>query len=144
MPGEADIAIALESIAQCGISSFVSRPANRLSGGEYQMVLLARALTQQPRLLLLDEPFSHLDLANKSRLLNVIRLLVAHGVTIVLTTHEPEIAAAIATHLVLMSEGHVKRIGTRDEIMTGPFLSETYGIPVEVCEVSGRKVVIWC
>jgi len=135
MPGEGDIAIALNSIAQCGISSFVSRAVNCLSGGELQMVLLARALAQEPRMLLLDEPFSHLDLANKSRLLKVIRTLVKSGVTIILTTHEPEIAAAIATHLILMCEGQVRRIGTLDDVLTGPHLSGIYGIPVEVREV---------
>lgn len=144
MPGENDIQVALASIAQCGLSSFVSRSVNCLSGGELQLVLLARALTQGPRLLLLDEPFSHLDLANKSRLLHVIHALKAKGVTIMLTTHEPEIAAAIATHLVLMREGKVQRIGTLHETLTGPLLSDTYGIPVEVRELSGRKVVLWC
>lgn len=144
MPGEEDIVIAEESIARCGISSFISRAVNCLSGGELQMVLLARALAQQPRMLLLDEPFSHLDLANKSRLLKVIRSLVESGVTIILTTHEPEIAAAIATNLILMCEGRVRRIGPLNEVLTGPNLTETYGIPVEVCEVSGRKIVLWC
>jgi len=144
MPGANDLEIAHASIARCGLASFSSRSVNCLSGGELQLVLLARALAQEPRLLLLDEPFSHLDLANKSRLLQVIRTLTAQGVTIMLTTHEPEIAAGIATHLVLMREGLVKRIGSLEEVMTGPFLSDIYGIPVEVCEVSGRKIVLWC
>ncbi|HOY67128.1 MAG TPA: ABC transporter ATP-binding protein [Candidatus Ozemobacteraceae bacterium] len=144
LPGDRDVEIALEAIARCGIVSFASRPVNCLSGGELQMVLLARALAQKPLLLLLDEPFSHLDLANKSRLLRVIRSLVQNGVTIILTTHEPEIAAAIATHLVLMREGQVRRVGSLDEVMTTPFLSDTYGIPVEVREVNDRKIVLWC
>ena len=144
MPDDKDFAIAQTSIDQCGLAAFATRSINCLSGGELQLVLLARALTQQPRLLLLDEPFSHLDLANKSRLMQVIRTLAANGVTILMTTHEPEIAAAIATHLVLMRAGRVQKIGELHEVLTGPLLSETYGIPVEVCEVSGRKIVLWC
>ncbi len=144
MPGDKDFEIALSALDQCGLASFAARTVNCLSGGEMQLVLLARALTQEPRLLLLDEPFSHLDLANKSRLLQVIRNLSARGVTILMTTHEPEIAAAIATHLVLMRAGRVQRIGPLHDVLTGPLLSETYGIPVEVCEVSGRKIVLWC
>ncbi len=144
MPGEADVVVALEAMARCGLATYTERAVNCLSGGEQQLVLLARALTQEPRLLLLDEPFSHLDLANKSRLLRVIRSLVEHGVTIMLTTHEPEIAAAIATHLILMREGQVRQTGPAREVLTSQHLSALYGIDVRVQEVDGSKVVLWC
>jgi len=144
MPGDPDLTVAFTSMARCGLASYVTRSVNCLSGGEQQLVLLARALTQEPRLLLLDEPFSHLDLANKSRLLRVMHVLVERGVTIILTTHEPEIAAAIATHLVLMRDGAVQRVGPLTDVFTGSALSDTYGIPVEVREVEGRRVVFWC
>ncbi len=143
MPGETDLAVAMESLERCGLSAFASRPVPCLSGGEQQLTLLARALTQEPRLLLLDEPFSHLDLGNRSRLVGVIRSLTAQGVTVLLTTHEPEIAAVIASHLILMREGQVQKSGLRTEILTGPALSDIYGIPVEVRPLGDRQIVLW-
>lgn len=144
MPGEADLAVACRAMARCGLGSYETRRVNCLSGGEQQLVLLARALAQEPRLLLMDEPFSHLDIANKSRLLRVMHALVDKGVTIVLTVHEPEIAAAIATHVVLMREGQIHRLGRLAEVMTSTALSETYGIPVEVRQLDDRRIVLWC
>ncbi len=115
----------------------------RLSGGERQLVLIARALTQQPRILLLDEPTSHLDLANKARLLALLRDLVGQGATILLTTHEPEVAAALATHLVLMRNGQVLRTGSLVETFTSEWLSATYGVSVEVSRLGHRQVALW-
>ena len=73
MPGEADLQIAEQKLNDVGLSGLIHRTMPSLSGGERQLVLVARALTQQPKLLLLDEPTSHLDLSNKSRLIQVLR-----------------------------------------------------------------------
>lgn len=143
MPGEADHLAALHALAQVGLEEMAHRSVNSISGGERQLAMLARALAQQPRLLLLDEPTSHLDLSNKSRLVNLLRKLSVGGVTILLTTHEPEVAVMIATHLVLMRSGQVLQSGVLADVLTTPNLSACYGVPVKVMEIDGRQLVWW-
>ena len=103
---------------------------------------LARALAQEPRVLLLDEPTSHLDLANVRRILGVLRSLRADGRTIVLTTHDPNAAAAIADDVLLMRGGQVIAAGPTGSVMDSERLSATYGVTVEVVEVRGRPLVL--
>jgi iron complex transport system ATP-binding protein len=143
MPGEKDCQVAMQALTLVGMAEMANRSINSLSGGERQMVMIARALAQQPGLLLLDEPTSHLDLSNKGRLVKLLRRLSAEGVTIALTTHEPEVAAMLATHLVLMRQGRVLQAGPLAEVLTAPYLSACYGVPVEVLEVEGRRLVLW-
>lgn len=143
MPGEADCRAAQRALATVGLNNMSNRPVTELSGGERQLVLVARALAQQPRLLLLDEPTNHLDLGNKIHLLELLRDLKDSGVTVVFTTHEPEVAAVLADQLVLMRDGKVQHAGSLQEQFTSERLSETYNTPVEVHEVAGRRVVIW-
>jgi iron complex transport system ATP-binding protein len=143
MPGEADARVAVEALARVGLESMKDRSILSLSGGERQLVLVARALAQQPQVLLLDEPTSHLDLGNKGRLVHLLKDLRAQGVTIILTTHEPDVASALATHLVLVQKGRVLETGSMDEVFTSASLTRLYQLPVEVTEVAGHKVVLW-
>lgn len=143
MPQQADYEIAHEALRQMGLAGLQHRSILSLSGGERQLVLIARALAQQPRLLLLDEPTSHLDLGNKGRLVHLLRELQGRGVTILFTTHEPEVAAALATHLVLMQKGQVLKTGPLDEVFTAADLTRLYQLPVSVVDLEGRKVALW-
>ena len=143
MPGVHDTRVAMQSLERVGMASLLERPVTSLSGGEQQLVILARALTQQPRFLILDEPTSHLDLKNKIRLVSLLRELADSGVTILMTTHEPEVAAAIGTHLVLMRQGQILQQGPINDIFTREALSETYQVDVQVSQISGKKVVTW-
>jgi iron complex transport system ATP-binding protein len=143
LPGAADCAIALESLSRAGLAGFEERSINEISGGERQLLMIARALAQQPRLLVLDEPTSHLDLANKRRVTSMLADLVEQGVTVVFTTHEPEAAAAAATHLALMGQGRVLRSGPAGDLLTTERLSETYGTDVRVARLDGVPVVVW-
>jgi iron complex transport system ATP-binding protein len=102
MPGEVDYQIAVEALQTAGLARLRDRPLPKLSGGERQLAPVARTLAQQPRILLMDEPTAHLDLSNKGRLLAIVRDLVARGVTVVLTTHDLNLAAAVASFAVLM------------------------------------------
>jgi iron complex transport system ATP-binding protein len=142
-PGENDYALSLAALEQVGLRRFANRSVFRLSGGERQLVLIARSLAQQPRLLLLDEPTSHLDLHNKSRLMVLLKQLQAQGVTIVMTTHEPEVAAAIASAVVLLNEGRVLFCGATEDALTTQHLSLLYNLPVEVVTVKGRRMALW-
>ena len=143
MPGEHDYATALEVLNKIGIGNLSNNSILALSGGERQLVLVARALTQQSRLLLLDEPTAHLDLYNKSRLIDIIRELRTQGVTILMTTHEPEIALAVSDQAVLMEAGHVLAWGSVEETLTAENLSHAYRIPIRIINFEGKKQVLW-
>lgn len=143
MPKQEDIDVSLEKLDEVGLTDLTHRTMPSLSGGERQLVLVARALAQQPKVLLLDEPTSHLDLGNKSKLVNVLRQLQAQGVTIIFTTHEPDVASALATHMVLMRDGRVLQSGTAEDVMVDSYLSDLYHLPIHVKELDGKRIVIW-
>ncbi len=143
LPSSADYQVVFDVLQQVGIANLRLRTLTTLSGGEKQLVLIARALAQRPRILLMDEPSNHLDLANKSRLLSLMREFNLAGVTLLLTTHEPEVATAIATHVVLMSQGKMFQSGPVDQVFTGENLSAAYGLPLEVHRLNGRRIVLW-
>jgi iron complex transport system ATP-binding protein len=125
-----------------GIASLEWRSVPSLSGGERQLATVARALAQQPSVLLLDEPTSHLDLANARRILHVLRSLKDAGKTIVLTTHDPNAASAIADYVILLREGKVLSSGPTVDVLTAMHLSATYGVEVDVLEFQGRPLVL--
>jgi iron complex transport system ATP-binding protein len=141
LPKETDIDIARQALNQVGISYLETRSIPALSGGELQLVLIARALAQQPKILLLDEPTSHLDLSNRNITLGILNQLRLSGSTILFTTHDPEAAALIADNLILMRNGQVLFTGNLDETFTSQRLSETYGTPVEVYQIEGHRIV---
>jgi iron complex transport system ATP-binding protein len=141
LPGDKDVEIAMDAITQVGIPHLAHRPIPSLSGGELQLVLIARALAQQPRILLLDEPTSHLDLANRNAILRILGQLRVTGVTVIFTTHDPEAASLIADHLVLMRASQVVFTGDMESTFTTEKLTQTYGIPVEVIMFEGVRLV---
>jgi iron complex transport system ATP-binding protein len=138
MPGRGDEERARAALSRVGLGAMAERPVTRLSGGEQQLAAIARALAQNPRVLLLDEPTSHLDLANRRAVVEVLAGLSAEGVTLVFTTHDPQLAAAAARNLVLMKRGRVLASGALEELFTSENLSEAYGVPVEVVRAGGR------
>jgi iron complex transport system ATP-binding protein len=104
--------------------------------------MVARALAQEPRILLLDEPTSHLDLANTHRILEVLQRLRAAGQTVLFSTHDPNSAAAVADYVILLREGEVQTAGRTAEVLTSEHLSATYGVPVEVVPLRDRLFVV--
>ncbi len=141
MPGEEDLKVAQTALERLEIAFLAGRAITGLSGGELQLVLLARALAQQPRILLLDEPTSHLDLPHKYHLLRILRQLSQDGVTVLFTTHDPDTVSAV-DWLVLLRGGRVLESGTTAETFTAEKLSRAYGIPLRVERVDGRWVVL--
>jgi iron complex transport system ATP-binding protein len=142
VPGQEDTRIALDALATVGAAHLVDRAVNTLSGGEQQLVVIARALAQRPRILLLDEPTAHLDLGNRGRLLGLLRSLVAEGINLVLTTHDPNLAAELADFVVLVGGGRVQDAGSVADILVPDKLLATYGVPVEVHQVGGRRIIL--
>lgn len=142
MPAEKDYQIVSQVLEDISITHLKDRPISEISGGEFQLVLLARALAQQTKILLLDEPTSHLDLRNQNTILTILQELSLQGMTIVFTTHDPNIAAYIADNIILMRNGKIYADGSVADVLTEEKLLAMYGIPVAVEEVRGRKVVL--
>jgi iron complex transport system ATP-binding protein len=143
MPGEVDCQVAYWALERVGLALQANKSVLKISGGERQLVLLARTLAQQPRLILMDEPTAHLDLGNKIRLLEIIRALNEEGISIVLTTHEPDFAAATAADVVLMDEGSVQETGPLEQVFTSQAISSLYNSNVKVVDLDGQKLVTW-
>jgi iron complex transport system ATP-binding protein len=137
-PSSQDVELAIDALGQVGISHLKDRPYTELSGGERQLVLLSRTLVQQPEILLLDEPTSHLDFRNQVRCLRAVGRLAAQGVTMIMTTHDPNHAFLFPGRALLMSPGAAPVAGPAEEIVTGAALSAAYGIPIEVLTVPRR------
>ncbi len=108
-----------------------SKYLDQLSAGEKQRVVIARALAQQPRLLLLDEPTAHLDISHQREILSLLtRLKVERGLTIIVVSHDLNAAAACADRLLLLKEGMVLTVGLPEEVMRSEIVEDAYGCAV--------------
>ncbi len=141
MPGPRDVDEARRAIRRVGLTGLSERPVTRMSGGERQLAMIARALAQHPAILLLDEPTSHLDLANRRRVRDVLRQLVADGITAVCATHDPALAADMAEAIILMRAGEIVAAGPIETTLTSEQLSATYGLPVTVRRVDSDWLI---
>jgi len=135
-PGPRDRQIALDALAQVSMTDFAERDFAELSGGERQLVLIARAVASEAKCLLLDEPTASLDFGNRLLVLNALVALKSRGVAVIFTTHDPEHAGqvcrgAIDRILTISRSGHVE-IGTADDVMQPTMLAALYGISANV------------
>ncbi len=141
-PGRADLAIARDALAALGIAGLADRDATRISGGQRQLALIARALAQRTSVIVMDEPTASLDLGNRLRVLDRVRALADAGLAIILSTHEPEHAFAIADRVAVLGPGDRCAVGTPEDLLTAERLSRLYGIALAVEETaSGRRTV---
>jgi iron complex transport system ATP-binding protein len=141
-PGAADLAAADRAIAALGIESLAGRVVTELSGGERQLAMIARALAQGARALVLDEPTASLDFGNQVRVLREIRRLAAEGYAVVFSTHDPGQAFLAASRVLLLARGGAVRQGTPGQVITGENLQAVYGVEVRVAEVDGARVCL--
>jgi iron complex transport system ATP-binding protein len=142
LPSEQDLAVVEDALVATGLTRFRDRAVPSLSGGEKQLAMIARALAQHPAIFLLDEPTSHLDIGNRRRVLELMRSLTSNASTVIFTTNDPNSAAAICDHVILMRDGRILAAGGANDALTGPHLSATYGVEVEVIEVHGRPLIV--
>lgn len=133
-PSKEDRRIAAESMETLGIDFLKERVYTEISGGERQMVLIARALAQQPEILVMDEPTSNLDFGNQMRVLGKIKNLAENGLGVVMTTHCPDHAFLCCSRVVLLHEGGFE-IGDPDKIVTEESLREVYGVNVKIASM---------
>ncbi len=137
-----DLRIVDGAIKQLGLEALALRPIDRMSGGELQKVAVGRALVQEPRLLLMDEPTSSLDLKNQVEILKLVRRAVReHAVAAVLTLHDLTTAFRFADQCLFLKNGGIHAAVTPREV-SAAIIREVYGIPVEIHHHNGYPVVI--
>ncbi len=134
-PGAADRAAAVEAMEKVGVEGLLDRRFPTLSGGEQQLVLIARAVATGCPMLVLDEPATGLDLKNQVRVLSLLRGLMADGMALLLSTHHPDHALYLADNAVLLGRSGA-RTGPAGELLTDPALTALYGVPVRTVPYS--------
>jgi iron complex transport system ATP-binding protein len=139
----ADLALAQETMDRVGIAHLADRPVDRLSGGERQLVLFARALVQQPEWLLLDEPTAFLDLRHRIDLLRLVRSFARAGGGALIVSHDLSLVAQICDRLVVLSDGVVLAEGEPGQVLRPEILARAFGMAADVIEgPDGRPVVV--
>jgi iron complex transport system ATP-binding protein len=137
-PARQDRRIADDALETLGIAHLAARDWLRVSGGERQLALIARALAQQPAILVLDEPTASLDFGNQLRVLDQVRRLAGHGLAVVLSTHHPEQAFACADRVAMLHDGGLLTLGAPADVITPATMRTVYGVEIEVLPVGGR------
>lgn len=128
-----DKKVVAQSIELVGLTHLAHQRIDELSGGELQRAILGRVLAQSSRLLLLDEPTSYLDLKYQTELLQLVtRLSHSHGATVIITVHDLNLAALYADRIALLGDGHLRALGTPQEVLTEENLSSIYNFPILV------------
>jgi len=136
-PAKKDFIVANRALESLGIAQLADKPVTEISGGERQLALVARALAQEPRLLVLDEPTASLDFGNQVRVLQKISALAGSGIAILFSSHDPDHAFLCARRALLLAEGRVLEIGTPREVIRPDTLERMYRVSVQVLPLPG-------
>ncbi|MGH0031329.1 MAG: ABC transporter ATP-binding protein [Myxococcota bacterium] len=140
---ERDVAIAREVMQDLGIAALADRSMLELSGGERQLVLVARALAQQPDVLLLDEPTSHLDLRHRTAVLERVRRFAADGGCALVVSHDLTLAARTCDAIALLRDGRLDRVGPPLEVLTSETLRRVFDVDADVLHApDGAPLVV--
>ncbi len=141
-PGAADRRAAGAALARLGLEDLAERAFTRLSGGQRQLVLIARALAQESRYIVMDEPTASLDFGNQVRVLAMVRAVADAGAGVLLASHDPDQALRLADRVVVMGAGRIEAEGAPADTLTEPLLEAVYGVPVRIGEVrAGGRVL---
>ncbi len=144
-PGAEDRRVAEAALNRLGIADLAGRDYSRLSGGQRQLVLIARALAQEAPLLVMDEPTASLDFGNQARVLAEVAKLARDADTeqrgVILSTHDPDQAFALGAEALLMQNGQIVGGGRPEEALTGKALSAVYGVAVSVERTESGRLV---
>ncbi len=135
VPTDEDYAMAEAALNELGISHLADCLFSRISGGERQLTLIARALTQRAELLVMDEPTSSLDYGNQVRILRVVDKLAKEGYSIIMTSHFPNHAFLLCNKVLIMKNGKITAMGTPEEVVTDSILSDLYTTKVKIVEL---------
>lgn len=141
-PSRRDVDAADAALEEIGISALRNRPYTKISGGERQLVLIARAIAQETPILILDEPTSHLDFRNQILILSKVRAIARRkGLTVLMTLHDPNLAMQFSDHVVMIAQGNVLAQGPPDQVLTPGNLKKMYGLDVSVLRHNGINVI---
>lgn len=133
--GEEDRRIVREALDKLGIADLAERPYTEVSGGERQLALIARAMAQGARIVVMDEPTNGLDYGNQVRLLERLKKLSREGFTFMFSTHHPDHAMSVADRVVMMQDGRILHDGPAEETVTSTSLKELYDVDVRLFAV---------
>jgi len=140
-PGEEDYKAGYDILNQLGLEHMANRRYTQISGGELRLVLIARALLQRPKVILLDEPTSHLDIKNKVLILKVLKNITNEGIIVINSEHDPNLAFMMSDEVLLMNSGKILDYGKTESVLTKANLSTLYGIDIEIIESSGSRYI---
>lgn len=144
-PSRKDTELAYHIMEDLEIAHLATKSYTQISGGERQLVLIARTLCQEPQIILFDEPTSHLDFKNQAMVLRTIKKLSDNGMTIVMTSHFPNHVWKIGTHVAMLGFNGMVVQGLVDDVMTEEYLTETYSVDVKIFEAeSGMVKIRYC
>jgi iron complex transport system ATP-binding protein len=134
-PSVQDQEVAEQMLDLLGIAHLAEHPYTEVSGGERQITLVARALAQEPKILVMDEPTASLDFGNQVRVLSEIKTLASRGIAVILSTHDPDQAFLCAHRVAILNNGRLAHLGPPQEVITSENLRVIYRVDVEVCSV---------
>ncbi|HSI36546.1 MAG: ABC transporter ATP-binding protein [Phycisphaerae bacterium] len=139
----ADLAVVHRTADDLGLTSLLARPLDELSGGQRQLAFLGRALAQEPRALLLDEPGTFLDLRHQADLWRRLRALATdRHLAVLAASHDLQISASAADQIVLLNNGQVAAAGAPDDVLRPEILSPVYGVEMVRADVGGGRYVV--
>ncbi len=138
IPGHADHLLAYQCLARLGMEHLAKRSFSEISGGERQSVLIARALMQEARVIIMDEPTASLDYGNQVRVLALVRQLADDGISVLFSSHAPDHAFLCADRVALMSRGRLGPVGRPGDVLTASSLKALYRIDVTVGTLAGH------
>ena len=140
VPGRKQVALAREALERLGIGHLAARGYTNISGGERQLVLIARAMVQQAKILIMDEPSANLDYGNRTRVMQTVKSLAREGYAIIQSTHDPDQAFLYSDKVLAIHDGRVLACGSPRDTVTGELISKLYGIDVEVCSLKDDRM----
>lgn len=141
-PGLDDTLYVQQALTELGILQLSDRPYTELSGGERQLVLIARAMVQRANTLILDEPVTGLDYGHQVRLLALLKRLADQGLSILSSTHRPEHALASANRVLVLHEGRLIADGAPCDVIDSALMARLYQVAVERIDVGGHRFFI--
>ncbi len=141
VPAKIDVSFAMESLELMGIGHLAERKCSQMSGGQLQMVYIARALAANPELLILDEPETHLDFKNQELILNKLdRLAKERNISCIMNTHNPEHALRISDYVLLLGEGGAYKFGPTEQTLTEENIKSFFGVNVKIIDLKTHGI----